>query len=217
MLRKGLIHVTWTTNFDPLIENAFAQIAGEVSSLSIFAIENAKGADARIKNGKHPILIKLHGDFRSVNLENIDKELQNQEYSLQHCIQHTCQNKGLVVVGYSGRDQSVISALNEALQERNPYPNGLFWLERSAGQPLKHVEELLSEARSKGVEAHLVRIDGFEELMQDIARLIPDAEDGLEQYNRLDTRVWTAPPKPVGRQGWPVIRKRPVRPIGTGC
>ena len=46
---------------------------------------------------------------------------------------------GLVVAGYSGRDESVMSTLEEGLAKKKPFPSGLFWLQRDGDRPADRV------------------------------------------------------------------------------
>ena len=42
-----------------------------------------------------------------------------------------CERFGLVVAGYSGRDESVMKTLSDVLHQKNDaYPGGLFWITR---------------------------------------------------------------------------------------
>jgi hypothetical protein len=61
---------------------------------------------------------KLHGDFRSRRLKNTGDELRHQDSRLRQILLGACRRFGLVVVGYSGRDDSVMETLTDTLQER---------------------------------------------------------------------------------------------------
>ena len=42
---------------------------------------------------------------------------------------------GLAIAGYSGRDASIMAALTAALEAPEPFPRGLFWVQRGPGAP----------------------------------------------------------------------------------
>ena len=79
------------------------------------------------------------------------------------------QRFGLVVVGYSGRDDSVMQALGAVLRSPVRYPKGIYWLCRDADSLLPAVRELLEQAKLAQVDVHLVKGTTFDELCGDIA------------------------------------------------
>lgn len=80
--------------------------------------------------------IKLHGDFRSRRLKNTADELREQDARLRELLVSASGRSGLIVVGYSGRDDSIMDALEAALDQPAPFPSGLFWLSRWESPPL---------------------------------------------------------------------------------
>lgn len=117
-----------------------------------------------------------------------------------------CKTNGLAVVGYSGRDQSVIEALRDALDQGRGFPNGLFWFKRSDEEPFSEVLELISEARNLGVDAHLIDNETFDELMSDVVRFLPETSQKLKEIEGVQPpRLASAPLKKVGAKT-PAIR-----------
>jgi hypothetical protein len=114
------------------------------------------------------------------------------------------------VVGYSGRDDSVMDALNEALDESGAFPLGLFWLHRGDAAPLPRVSALIAKARAKGVETGLVQIENFDETLRDLVRLVGEIETTCLDQFAQERRRWTPAPIPGGRRGWPVVRLNAV-------
>ncbi len=97
-------------------------------------LDTPHAAAQSIQEQRWPLLVKLHGDFHSNRLKNITQELQDQDAALRKALVETCQSNGLAVVGYSGRDESVMAALEENLKKASAFPFGLF-LVREAGRP----------------------------------------------------------------------------------
>src|SRR5689334_15216976 len=85
--------------------------------------------------GRWPLIVKLHGDFQSRKLKNTEEELRAQDKDLRRCFVEACVRQGLAVVGYSGRDASVMDALDEAVSGGHGFPGGLFWFSRP-GSPV---------------------------------------------------------------------------------
>ncbi|WP_246014598.1 SIR2 family protein [Geomonas oryzae] len=211
--------VVWTTNFDPLIADACAKVYGGTGPLTTVALDAPDLAAQCIGEGRWPIEVKLHGDFRSRRLKNTGEELRHQDAHLRQVFVDSCRRFGLVVAGYSGRDDSIMDALEEVLQNKGAYPSGLFWLHRGEDPPLPRVEELLARASQVGVEAALVKIQNFDEAMRDLLRLIKNTDTSVLDSFATDRRRWTEAPQPAGRRGWPVLRLNalPVIQIPTTC
>ena len=54
----------------------------------------------------------------------------------------------VALVGYSGRDDSVMDALEQGveLHGQRAYPGGLFWCHRAGGKPAERVQRLIEDA-----------------------------------------------------------------------
>jgi hypothetical protein len=117
--------------------------------------------------------VKLHGDYRSIALKNTSAELRTQDEQLRGVMIEALHRFGLAIVGYSGRDDSVMSALRAALDASKPYPGGLFWVRRSEGELMPAVHEFLKAADSCGAQVAIVGCDTFDELLGEIAQHLP--------------------------------------------
>ena len=206
LMRAELTPLVWTTNFDPLVADACARVFGGTGHLTSVDLDRPHLGEEAVSNRRWPVEIKLHGDFRSGRLKNTSDELREQDARLRRLLVDACRRFGLVVIGYSGRDESVMSTLAAALEESTPFPNGFFWLCRESEVPSDPVVQLLSEAAEKGVEAALVRVASFDETLRDIARVCD-----LSETSRLDEfipqRSWRSPaPEAGGALGGPSVR-----------
>jgi hypothetical protein len=111
-----------------------------------------------------------------------------------------------MVVGYSGRDESVMRALEDALDSGKGYPAGLFWFHRPDAPALPSVKQLIDKAVRCGVQAQILEAQTFDELLGDIIKQLNDIPPDIQM--KLDVRATRAaeiPLEPPG-QGWPVIR-----------
>lgn len=77
----------------------------------------------------------------------------------------------MIFVGYSGRDASIMEALNAVLDAPSPFPNGLYWLTSSASRLLPAVIEFLGRAEAAGVDVAIVECATFDELAADIIKI----------------------------------------------
>jgi NAD-dependent SIR2 family protein deacetylase len=111
LMRAQRARVVWTTNFDPLIADACANIFGTTGALTSVALDAPDIARQVLTEGRWPVEVKLHGDFRSRRLKNTADELRQQDARLRQLLVETCGRFGLVAAGYSGRDSSIMDAL----------------------------------------------------------------------------------------------------------
>lgn len=164
----------FTTNFDPLIEesvtlsNALLPVESQKRP-TIAAIDSAEERALRCLNESDwPLIAKLHGDYKSAKIKNINAELQTQDPNMRSVLVETCKRYGLVIVGYSGRDASIMEALEHVLREPHAYPGGLYWVTSSKNRLLPAVKQLLEHAIIAGVNAAVVESKTFDELAGDL-------------------------------------------------
>lgn len=210
LLKAGHAQIVWTTNFDHLVEDACARTFGTTGALGVVALDAPDLAVQLINAQKWPIAVKLHGDFRSRRLKNTADELRQQDAALRQQLVDACRRCGLVVAGYSGRDNSIMDTLEASLDYPNAFPGGLFWLHRGDADPLERVTRLLERAAAAGVECGLVRIESFDETMRDLVRLLPGLDTSALAVLSTERARWSRAPVPAGKRGWPLIRLNAV-------
>lgn len=200
------VRVLWTTNFDRAPEDALAKVFGSTSRIIVATLDNAEMAEQALNEGRYPLIGKLHGDFQSRRLKNTTPELQTQNDRLRRSLVDSCRRHGLAVVGYSGRDSSVMEALEEAVDDGRGYPSGLFWFHRPGSLPFPRAVRLVEDARAKGVDASLIEVDTFDELMADVFLLMKDLPADVAEILDRRPRRLTEVEVPAARGGMPVIR-----------
>jgi hypothetical protein len=172
-----------------------------------------------LNEGRWPLLGKLHGDFQSRRLKNTSEELRKQDALLRDALIQACQRFGLSVVGYSGRDDSVIEALLTAMDGISPFPAGLFWFHRPEQGLLRGVQQLMAKAESKRIAMHRIEMQTFDELLADVVNLIPDLPS--EVTATLDKRLERVSSAPIPNPGhhYPVLRLNafPVLSVPAIC
>lgn len=124
LMLEGLCRIVWTTNFDRTVEDAAAQILGGTGRLVTADLKEPEKFRHAVEEARWPIYGKLHGDYHSDALKNTDAELRQQDAEMRRNLIDACRRQGLAVIGYSGRDASVMDALMEALDEERGYPGG---------------------------------------------------------------------------------------------
>lgn len=206
LMRAQHVRLVWTTNFDPLVADACAKVYGSTAHLTTATLDAPDLAAQCVDHERWPVEVKLHGDFRSRRLKNTGDELRHQDEKLRKTLIECCRRFGMVVAGYSGRDSSVMDALEGALALAGVFPSGLFWWIRDGDPPLPRVERLLLRAHGAGIEAGFVRVQNFDETMRDLVRMAENVEPAPLDSFASDRRHWSPAPTPSGRQGWPVVR-----------
>ena len=122
----------------------------------------------------------------------------------------------MVLVGYSGRDASVLSALSNALQSHGSraFPEGLYWCLRDEDPRPRAAEELLRQATALGIRGGFVRIPDFDDFAAALYRacaLQNTLVDGKLAERRRDRRPYELA---AGGQIEPVLKLNAVPVVG---
>ena len=162
LLSRRFFDVVLTTNFDDLLNEACYLYSDGLRP--IVAAHDSAVQGIRVTSGR-PKIIKLHGDYLYDNIRNTLAELETLETNTKRKLNQFAQEYGLVVLGYSGRDRSVMDTLELLLRTDENYKQGVYWcLRRSATIP-NRLQSLLRKDR-----VYLVEIDGFDEFAADLHR-----------------------------------------------
>lgn len=175
LIAGGKVDCVFTTNFDPLVEEsavaANALLPTEQQTKpTVAAIDSSDRAVRCLNESDWPLIAKLHGDYQSIAIKNTDAELQHQDERMRHVLVEASKRLGMVVVGYSGRDASVMEALASVLREQAPFPSGLYWVTPSASRLLPAVTEFLENAQLAGVDVAVVECKTFDELAAEVIK-----------------------------------------------
>lgn len=207
------VDCVFTTNFDPLVEEA-ALAANSLLPVTdqkrptVAAIDSGERAMRCLNEADWPLVAKLHGDYQSVAIKNTGSELEKQDEVMRHVLVEASKRFGLVLVGYSGRDASVMEALTSVLKEQSPFPNGLYWVAPSASRLLPTVTEFLTIAHHAGVDVAVVECATFDELTSDVTKHVdlPKALFDIVMQGRPSPRLVPAD-LPAGKaRDFPVLR-----------
>ncbi|WP_246694251.1 SIR2 family protein [Mesorhizobium sp. M2E.F.Ca.ET.209.01.1.1] len=172
-MAAGKVDCVFTTNFDPLIEesalsaNAILQVADQ-NRPTVAAIDSANRAMRCLNESDWPLVAKLHGDYQSIAIKNTGSELEEQDAQMRRVLVEAGKRFGMVIVGYSGRDASIMEALTAVLDTPSPFPNGLYWVTSSSSRLLPAVNEFLNRAQASGVDVAVVECATFDELAANI-------------------------------------------------
>lgn len=211
MMAAGVAPLVVTTNFDPLIEDAYDGLRAVLGlpRLTVLAPHSSANTDYAVATDKSPLLMKIHGDLGTVTPMNTVDELAVGDEVLRGAVRSKLSRFGLIVVGYSGRDQAVMRMLTDVLEHDTPYPNGLTWMRRPEDELAPEVLELLEAARSAGVSPVQELVAGnFSDLMTHVRRavVLPDnITDYLAQLSPPPVRRPAAMPAPAQEGRYPQV------------
>ena len=211
------IKVSFTTNFDSVVEKAVAEVSGK--SISAYHLEGSKSINDAFNNEEFPIYCKLHGDFRYESIKNLSTDLAAQNIDLASCLINSGNRFGFIVAGYSGRDQSIMNLFYQVLESNNPFPNGLYWLGIKGSEVPPSVERLLTAAKGKGVNAHYIQIETFDAFLLRLWRNIENKPQNINSkvqktdYSTVDLQ------QPEPGDGFPLLRFNalPVIQFPSSC
>lgn len=217
MVGTGLCRMAFTTNFDPVVEKAVAEVTGQ--PLSPYHLEGAENAVFALNNEQFPIYCKLHGDFQYDSIKNLSGDLAAQNAELSRAMAMAGARFGFVMAGYSGRDDSVMTLLRSVLQAPNPFPHGLYWLKMRGSTPLESVVALMADAEAAGVRAGFVEIDTYDTVMLRLWRSLPDIPRELDAKVRNGRAGAVQIPVPSPAGGKPLLRLNglPITKVPSTC
>lgn len=176
LAKQGIARSIWTTNFDGLIVRAAHQNNITPIEVNLDNVERLK----RTESSKELLTIALHGDYKFSSLKNTENELDTQDDNFKEHLANYHIDKNLIVIGYSGRDKSLMDALKHAFKKEGA--GRLYWCGYGDSIP-EEVEELLKEVRMSGREAHFISTDGFDKAMIHLAKSA--FEDNIELSKKV--------------------------------
>lgn len=217
LLEMEQARIVFTTNFDDVIETAYAEVGGR--NITPFHLEGSYAALAALNAERFPIYAKIHGDFRYKSIKNLETDLLSNDSEIQKCFLAAAVRYGLIVCGYSGRDNNVMTMFRHAIDQNNAFPHGLFWTVPRIKGVSDSVLELINYARQKGIRAHLVETGTFDEMLSKIWRQLTDKPQALEARVRTETVSEVSIPLPKPGKQYPILRSNalPVINAPTSC
>lgn len=161
---ENIVKSVWTTNFDGLMFKCAHQYS------PLVPVEITSETSKRIYRGdvnQELLCISLHGDYKYGALKNTAEELDTQDGELEKALLHELTNRDLIVIGYSGRDHSLMDALTRVYSSNGA--GKLFWCGYGSNA-LQTVSNLIDTANKSGRDAYYIPTNGFDSTIYAIAR-----------------------------------------------
>lgn len=166
LVKKGIVRVVLTTNFDRLVERALE--AEGVAPTVISTPESIDGAYPMVHSDC--TLIKLHGDYMDLRTKNTQPELNAYDPRLDALLDRVFDEYGLIVCGWSGEWDE---ALRKAMERRKGRRFSTWWT--SMGRLSDNGKRLVAFCH-----AELVPIQNADEFFEDVSEKL----DALEQFDQ---------------------------------
>lgn len=122
LVKQGYIKIILTTNFDRLMEKAL-----ETAGIAPNVIVNEADADSLGNiHSVNCVLIKLNGDYCSLDMKNTSAELQSYNASITKIVTEQLAVSGLIISGWSAEcDTGLVEILNEGFKNERMYES--YW------------------------------------------------------------------------------------------
>jgi NAD-dependent SIR2 family protein deacetylase len=162
LVEKRLFNVMFTTNFDNLINDALYRF---IDARPLVCSFDSELESIRFVS-KRPKIIKLHGDYLFNNIRNTSSETRSLTQNMTEKFMQFCKEFGLIVVGYSGCDESVMDIIKFMLKDDDYLKMGLHWCLRKDDE----IPELLSSSAGHSDRLHFYDISSFDILMSEMCK-----------------------------------------------
>jgi NAD-dependent SIR2 family protein deacetylase len=197
LVLAGQFQTFLTTNFDDLLHDALFRYAGVKPIVCAF---DSQVSSVRMQSPR-PKIIKLHGDFLFTNIKNTGSELGRLDVNMEAKFQRTCENYGLIVIGYGGNDQSVMGPLRAMLHRQDCLGHGIHWcifnepsdeaVDRDDEKTLvpSDLHRIWESYRDK---VHIYSVGSFDSVMESLyrgCRCLPPPELAAPQQKALYQRL----------------------------
>ncbi|MBK9293904.1 MAG: SIR2 family protein [Oligoflexia bacterium] len=178
----GISDEIFTTNFDELIESG-VQAVKTGHSFLVLSPEKESSLQ-ELSKANYSKIIKLHGDYRYDALKNATSELQRLDKGLSDYFLNSLKNRGIIFVGYSGNDDSILSTLESIIENKKYLPHGLVWALRSGQTPSERILSLIKKAKTVNEHSGFLQIDNFDELAYLLYSKKCKKDEGIEKESR---------------------------------
>ena len=191
LLNSLLFQWVWTTNFDNLIVQArlpkHTRLVKEIGLDTAYRLQDLREDESSI------IKVHLHGDYRYDSLQNTDKETAELDEQIRAKLVERVSEQALIVLGYSGRDKSVMNALEKAIVQK-AQGGEIYWCLLQDEKIPSQVLEFLEKAKENSFPFHIIEINGFDDFIIRLARFyFRDQPDVLDVEEILSSAVSIQP------------------------
>jgi hypothetical protein len=166
LVAENRVNRILTTNFDDLLHDALMKYYDIKPIVCSF---DSAVAGIRVAS-QRPKIIKLHGDFLFDNIRNMKHELKGLDANMEEKMYEMCKDSGMIVVGYSGGDESVMAPIRDMIRKTDYLNMGLHWcIQRPKEGDCVELPPKLQDLKNyHGERVHIYRIENFDRLMEEM-------------------------------------------------
>jgi hypothetical protein len=162
---RGLVWTVLTTNLDPCFPMALSAKRPHLKQFG--QVNRGRNDFAEFSIMARRQLVWLHGCAEQYTDRNENEEVAHLDSQLVSRLRSLIDDSPLVVVGYRGAELSVMDDLLMAgLQSSQQYRHGIYWCSLRGEPTHPNVDRL---SRAVGGNFHRIEINGFDELMAELA------------------------------------------------
>ncbi|SFU33160.1 SIR2-like domain-containing protein [Polaromonas sp. YR568] len=167
LVSQNYFNTIFTTNFDDILNEAFYVY----SSQRPIVCAHDSSINSITVTSKRPKVIKIHGDYLFDDLKSTVRETENLEQNIKAKFMEFAKDYGLIVVGYSGGDRSVMDVLASLLRNEEFLKNGIYWCLRPNSEVSEELRKLIWRDR-----VYFVEVSGFDELFAELFNIFNDGQ-----------------------------------------
>lgn len=144
LIEANFFNTVFTTNFDDLLDEGFHQF----TDLRPIVCAHDSSISSITVTSKRPKIIKLHGNYLFDDIKSTVKETESLEDNTKRKFAEFSKDHGLIVIGYSGHDRSVMDVLHHLLGQEGYFKHGIYWCLRRGDSASEEVVKLLWRERA---------------------------------------------------------------------
>ena len=165
LVMRGLLRTILTTNFDPCIPDALKERQPHIRH--IHEVNRWPGDYDQFNVFSKCQIVWLHGRAEQYSDKNAHGEIGVPDLPLVSLLRPLLDSSPLIVIGYRGAEASIMEGVfSQVKTGRMDFPHGIYWCIRHDETPHPNVQAL---QRRLGSNFRLLRIDGFDELLNDLS------------------------------------------------
>lgn len=159
LVSQNYFNTIFTTNFDDLLNEAFYIYSNQRP----IVCAHDSSIHSITVTSKRPKIIKLHGDYLFDDLKSTLRETESLEQNMRAKFTEFSKEYGLIVVGYSGGDRSIMDTISTLLKNDMFLKGGIYWCIRKGSEVPDELRKLIWKDR-----VYFVEIEGFDEIFAEI-------------------------------------------------
>lgn len=162
LMRSRHFPVVLTTNFDPLLENCYKGKFQTEASLRV--VESPEAFALTTIETDRILLAHLHGNVNGYDIANLDEDTRLLIPEIESAARRLLNPTALVVIGYSGNDNSVMGMLEHlAKEDPSAFRRGVvYWCHTHDSTPSPRVMTFLNQV----TQGFTVSISGFDQVIE---------------------------------------------------